>query len=143
MAFVRKMAQLPYTAEQMYLLVDDIEKYSDFLPLCRSSKVISRTEKIVCASLCIAKGGFSRSFTTENHMTPFSLIDIQLVDGPFKKLEGFWHFEPKPHDHCRIKLELEYDFSTALIGTFFAPLFHQVAHSLVSSFKTRAKQVYG
>ena len=143
MAFVRKMAKLPYTAKQMYQLVDNIDEYAEFLPLCQSSRVISRHDNIVRASLCIAKGGFSRSFTTENYMTPYSLIDIRLVDGPFKKLEGFWHFQDKPQGQCIIRLELEYEFSTPLVGTFFAPLFHQVAHSLVGSFKIRSNEVYG
>ena len=71
------------------------------------------------------------------------MIEMRLVDGPFKNLEGFWQFQALSEKRCKISLDLEFEFSSKLLGMMFGPLFHQVASTLVDSFSKRAKTVYG
>jgi len=88
MTTISKSALVSYSPEQMFKLVDDIEAYSDFLPWCGKATEISRDEKNVEASLLISHSGLNKEFTTENKNTEFEKIQMNLVNGPFKNLDG-------------------------------------------------------
>jgi len=142
MPTINKSAIVPYKAEQMYGLVNDIESYPEFVPGCDSSEVLSRTEDEVRASLTLSSAGMSKSFTTLNRLQPAKMIEIRLLDGPFKQLEGFWRFEDQANSSSRIVLDLEFEFSNRLLAMMFGPLFYQMASRLVDAFKDRANEVY-
>lgn len=142
MPTINKKAVVPYTTQQMYDLVNDIEKYREFVPWCERSKVLSQTDDEIRATLAFSRGGIAKSFTTMNRLQPHRMIEIRLVDGPFKQLEGFWRFEEVENSHSRIVLDLEFEFSNRLLAMMFGPLFHQVAVMLVDCFSARAKEVY-
>lgn len=143
MASINRSALVPFSAEQMYLLVDDIEHYGEFLPWCSDSDVLSRDEDEVRASLTISKAGFNKSFATCNRLQKNKMIEMRLLDGPFKHLEGFWRFDALAEDACKVSLDLEFEFSSKLVGMTFGPVFGQIANTLVDAFMNRAKQVYG
>ena len=126
----------------MYQLVDDIEKYQEFVPACSKSEVISRDEDEVRATLYFSGGGFQKSFSTCNRLQPSKMIEIRLLNGPFKQLEGFWRFESLPEDGCRVTLDLDFEFSSKLLSLAFGPIFNQVVNSLVDAFEKRARAVY-
>ena len=93
MTIVKKMRSVAYSCEEMYTLVNDVEKYAEFLPYCAESVVHHRDEDEVQATLMIAAAGVTKSFTTRNRLKPNKMIEISLVDGPFKKIEVFWRFD--------------------------------------------------
>jgi ribosome-associated toxin RatA of RatAB toxin-antitoxin module len=126
----------------MYRLVNDIEAYSQFLPWCKESRILQQNEDEIHAMLVLAGGGFQKSFTTCNRLQPNKMIEIRLVDGPFKNLEGFWRFEEVMETGCLVTLDLEFEFSNRLIGMAFGPVFNQVASTLVDAFCKRANEVY-
>jgi ribosome-associated toxin RatA of RatAB toxin-antitoxin module len=70
------------------------------------------------------------------------MIEIRLVNGPFKQLEGFWRFEPYENAQCRIIFDLEFEFSNKLMAIAFETIFQQIAHSLVQAF-SKPEDVYG
>ena len=142
MTIISKSALVEYTAEQMYKLVDNVLEYPDFLPWCRSSHEISRTETELKAGMEIAHSGLDKSFTTLNHNEPFRKIDIQLVEGPFKHLYGKWRFDPLNDTACKITLDMDFEFSNRLVSMTFGPIFSSIASSLVDAFVKRAKVVY-
>lgn len=143
MPIVKRSAQIPYSAAEMFQLVDAIEDYPQFLPWCKSSKILSRTEDEVRATLILSGGGFQKSFSTCNRLQHGKMIEIKLLDGPFKHLEGFWLFQPIELNGCEISLDLEFEFAGKLLGLAFAPVFNQVANSLVDAFIKRAHSIYG
>ena len=143
MTTIHKSALVPYSAEQMYTLVDDIPAYPEFLPWCSGSKEINRREDEVEASLDIAHSGVHKSFTTRNRLEINKTIEMQLVEGPFKHLNGVWRFEPLGDAGSKVVLDLEFDFSSKLLGMTFGPLFSKIASSLVDAFIQRAQKVYG
>jgi ribosome-associated toxin RatA of RatAB toxin-antitoxin module len=143
MTTIHKSALVPYSAEQMYTLVDDIPAYPEFLPWCSGSKEINRGENEVEASLDIAHSGVHKSFTTRNHLEINKTIEMQLVKGPFKHLNGIWRFEPLGDAGSKVMLDLEFEFSNKLLGMTFGPLFSKIASSLVDAFIQRAQKVYG
>jgi ribosome-associated toxin RatA of RatAB toxin-antitoxin module len=144
MTVVRKNALVPYTSAQMFALVDDVESYQKFLPWCVSSAEIRRTEDEVEASIELAKGRIRKSFTTLNRIQKDKMIEIRLVDGPFKHLEGFWRFDSLDEGRaCKVSLDLEFEFSSRLLGITLGPVFHTITNTLVDAFVARARDVHG
>ena len=143
MAQVHRSALVPYSAAQMFRLVDDISNYVHFLPWCGESIEHQRSAQEVEASIKIAKGGVNKSFRTLNKLQHHECIEMTLVDGPFKHLHGYWRFKALSDTACKISLDLDYEFSNRLISLAIGPVFNQVANTLVDSFVQRAKQHYG
>ncbi|MDT8388391.1 MAG: type II toxin-antitoxin system RatA family toxin [Thiogranum sp.] len=143
MTIISKSALVPYTPAQMFALVDDIEAYPQFLPWCKQAEVLSRNEDEVRATLELSKGGVEKSFTTRNLNQKDKMIEIRLVNGPFKRLDGYWRFDRLGDEGCKISLDLEFEFSSRMLGMVVGPVFSQIANSLVDAFMQRAKDVYG
>ena len=143
MPSINRSALVPYSAEQMYQLVDDITAYPEFLPWCGGAEEHKRDDTHVQASVRIQKGAINKVFTTQNTLTKPNLIELTLLDGPFKKLNGFWRFEPLSDKACRVTFDLTFEFSNRLVGMALGPIFNQVANTFVDSFVERAKVVYG
>lgn len=142
MPSIKKMKIIPYTQEQMYVLVNDVARYQEFVPWCTGSRVLSQTMDEIKATLAFSGSGLSKSFTTLNRLQPHKLIEIRLIDGPFRHLEGFWQFDAMDGDRSKVSLDLEFEFSTKIIGMMFGPIFNQVASSLVDAFCKRAEVIY-
>lgn len=143
MTTIHRHALTPYSAEQMYALVDDIEAYPVFLKWCRSATIISRDSDTVTARLELAKGAVHKEFTTCNRLMPGKMIEMKLVDGPFHHLEGFWRFESLSEHACKIILDLDFDFNNKIVALMVGPVFSQVANTLVDAFCHRATKLYG
>jgi len=143
LAVINKSALVAYTPGQMFALVDDVEAYVEFLPWCSGSTVLTRTESELTASLAISHSGFHKTFSTRNVYGADSSINMYLLEGPFKKLEGIWRFQALGDQGCKIALDLEFEFSSRLVGMTFGPLFGQMAGSLVDAFTQRASTIYG
>ncbi len=142
MTLINKSALVPYTPAQMFALVDEIETYPDFLPWCRATRVISRNEDEVRASISLAKGGVDKTFTTCNRNQTGKMIEVQLIEGPFKRLSGYWRFDPLGDEGCKISLDMEFEFSNKMLDMVIGPVFSQIANSLVDAFHKRAVEVY-
>jgi ribosome-associated toxin RatA of RatAB toxin-antitoxin module len=142
-ATIKKSALVLYSAADMYALVNDIESYPQFLPWCRSASTADRTEDSLRATIEMAKGGVHKTFTTSNRMQKHKMIDIRLVEGPFKRLEGYWRFDPLRADACKVALDMEFEFSNQILRVAIEPVFKQIANSLVDAFCKRAVEIYG
>jgi len=143
MSSISKSALVPYRAEQMYKLVDNVPDYPQFLPWCGGAEEISRNDDEVKASVLISHSGINKSFTTRNRLQKNKMIEMELVNGPFKHLHGFWRFEALSDTACKVSLDLEYEFSSKLLGLVVGPVFNQIANSMVDSFCQRADTLYG
>lgn len=143
MPTVSRSALVRYSSEVMFRLVEDVDAYDRFLPWCKESRVLYRSEDCVRAMIVVSRSGVEKSFTTQNRSHPNKMIDIRLVEGPFRRLNGFWHFQTLPGNACKVALDLEFEFTNRLLGMAFGRVFHQVANSLVDSFVRRADELYG
>ena len=132
---------VPYSAADMYALVDDIAGYPDFLPWCSSADV-RRDGDTVEATLHIAYRGFRTAFATRNLHTPSSVIEMRLASGPLSTLSGQWHFIPIEEQRCRIEFNLQYEFSNRLLGAALAKIFAAVFDHFVDYFIERAREKY-
>jgi ribosome-associated toxin RatA of RatAB toxin-antitoxin module len=140
---VDRSALVPYTPQEMFELVSDIDSYPRFLPWCHGARILSRDVDEVRARIEFAVAGVTRSFTTRNRHQVNKMIEMHLVDGPFSRLNGFWRFDPLGEEGSKIALFLEYDFSSRVLGMVVGPIFGQIANTLVDSFQQRAVEIYG
>jgi ribosome-associated toxin RatA of RatAB toxin-antitoxin module len=143
MAVVHKSVLLGYSAEQMFALVDRVEDYPLFLPWCGGVEVKDREEGRLVATLKINYHGVRQSFTTENTNQRPTSMTMRLLEGPFKHLNGTWHFKPLREDACKIDFDLQYEFSNKLIEQIIGPVFNMIANSFIDAFSKRAEVVYG
>ena len=144
MSHIKRSALVHYSPAEMYSLVNDVAAYPEFLPWCKSSRVISASDAEMIASVEISRGALKKSFTTKNTLHKDRKIEISLVDGPFKTLHGAWSFNPlKRDDACKIELDLVFQFDSGLMSVAARPVFTQIANSLVEAFSKRAVKVYG
>lgn len=143
MTVINKSALVPYTAEQMYRLVDDIDSYPDFLPWCSATETQNRTETSVDGTMYIAKGKIKLELGTHNEMVPNKEIKLRLMKGPFKRLIGTWTFQQLREDACKVSLKMEFEFSSKVLSMALGVVFNQIANNMLDAFCKRAKAVYG
>ncbi len=145
---VYRSAILPYPAEAMFDLVTDIESYSDFLPWCNESRILSANgdadadEREVVASLGLAQGALTGRFSTRNHNFRPSRVAMTLVEGPFSELEGEWLIRPLGDAGCKLELKMRFAFSNALKDMLLGAVFEQTCGKLVDAFVKRAGEVH-
>jgi ribosome-associated toxin RatA of RatAB toxin-antitoxin module len=127
----------------MFDLVNDIERYPEFIPNCSGAVRKDLGNNETEGSLQISKAGLSKWFTTRNQLAAPNCIKLQFVDGPFRQLQGEWRFTELDSQACKVELELEFEFSSKLIEMAFGQLFNQVITSMVKAFTDRAREFYG
>jgi len=143
MALVEKSVLVAYSAQQMFDLVDRCEEYPRFLPWCGQGEVTFRDDRRTVATLHINYHGIKSHFTTENIKDAPGSMQIRLVDGPFRRLEGLWRFRILSDTACKIEFQMHYDFSSKLLEKVIGPVFNHIANTFVDAFVKRAEQVYG
>ena len=134
---------MPFTAAQMYALVDDFVRYPQFLPWCRRAEELERTPAEVLARMDVHKGALRAQFTTRNLLEPAAAIHLQLVDGPFRTLSGTWRFSAIGSSGSRVSLRLQFAFANPLNAWLLEPVFEHTCNSLIDAFVARAQVIYG
>ena len=143
MAQISRNALVMYSCQAIFDLVNDIERYPEFLPNCSGASLIDHSADVMVGSVEIKKGPLCKTFTTKNTLEAPYRIVMELVDGPFKFLRGDWVFSELDENACKVELTLEYEFSSRLIEGAFGGVFKEVANNMVSAFTQRARVVYG
>ncbi len=133
---------MPYPAQFMYDIVNDVESYPEFLPWCGDVKINQLDNSSMEASILMRGAGLNHWFKTRNSMVPGQSIEMELVEGPFSKLEGLWSFTAIDSDGCKIELMLEFEMKQGLASTLIAPAFSRIANTMVDSFCERARNLY-
>ena len=128
MRIVERHAMVPYSAAQMYALVDNIEAYAEFLPWCTAASLVSRTDSELVASLTIGYGAMNSVFTTRNELQPCSSMNMELLNGPFTSLDGRWEFETfgagegESVEGCEVRLRVAFEFASIMQDMLFGRL---------------------
>ncbi len=140
---ISRSALQPYSARQMFDLVNDVPSYPEFLPWCAKGEVLSQADNEMTAAVHIHKGPVRQHFVTRNRFSPGEWIEMTLVEGPFRHLSGQWRFTPLDEQACKIEFEVSYEVAGGLFGRALAPVFEQIATTLVDAFCQRARSLYG
>jgi ribosome-associated toxin RatA of RatAB toxin-antitoxin module len=139
---VNQSVLVEFTPGQMFSLVDAVEDYPKFLPWCGGTTLIHRDAAVTRAAILINYRGIKQSFTTENVKREPEEMQIRLVEGPFRKLDGSWRFTDLAGCGCKVELSLHYEFAGRLLDKLIGPVFAHIAGTLMEAFVKRASQVY-
>ena len=140
---IRRSALLPYSAELIYQLINDVEAYPEYMDGCVGAEVLLADGSMMEARLDLSRAGIKMSFSTRNQLTPPRRIVLELLDGPFEKLRGEWELLALGDKACKVSLHLRFALSNALAGAATRQLFNSVANNLVDALVKRAKEQYG
>ena len=143
---VNKSVLIWYSPEEMFNLVIAVERYPEFLPWCDHACVLEQASDGVVAEVGISMAGLRQSFITRNTHEAGRRVQMQLIKGPFSRLNGDWKFEPvgdSAERAARVRLHLDYGFNSAPLAAVVGPVFDRIAGTLMDAFVKRAEQVYG
>ncbi len=137
---IKKTVIVPFTAETMYNLVSDVENYSKYLPWCRKSEIRSTNANTTEGAVYIEYLKVKTHFVTRNTNTPFSKIEMELIEGPFHNLDGSWVFIPLGDKGCKIEFLLQYKFSNLILEKIIGPVFSYISKNIVDCFIKEARE---
>ncbi|WP_299079672.1 type II toxin-antitoxin system RatA family toxin [uncultured Paraglaciecola sp.] len=143
MANISRSALIAYSAESMFDLINDVQRYPEFIPGCADTKILHQDNSSMRASVLISKAGVKQWFTTQNTLKRGEAIQMDLVEGPFSRLTGGWTITSLDDTACKIELNLDFAFSSKLVEMAFGQVFNAIAANMVIAFTQRAKQIYG
>ncbi|MEP7184445.1 MAG: type II toxin-antitoxin system RatA family toxin [Rhodanobacter sp.] len=140
---IRRSALVKYSPRQMFELVNEVEAYPTLFQWCMGAEVLQREEYVLVARLDLKFAGFRQSFTTRNTVDPPQRLKMDLVDGPFRSLEGVWDFMALGDEGCKISFALDFDYAGKLGGAAMKLGFQGLAGRMVDDFCREAERVYG
>lgn len=143
MSDVNRSAFVAYSADRMFALVEDVESYPRFLPWCERAVVLAREPGRTVATLYVNAHGLRQHFTTENVNRPGASIEMKLIEGPFRDLDGRWSFTDLGPGGCKVEFRLHYEFGSVLLEKALGPAFHRIADRFVEAFVRRAEEKFG
>ncbi|MBI1208612.1 MAG: type II toxin-antitoxin system RatA family toxin [Azospirillum sp.] len=133
---------VPYTPEQMFRLVAEIEKYPEFLPWCIGARIRRRTGNVIHADLMIGFKMVREQFTSRVTVSPYHRVDVTYSDGPFHHLDNHWIFRPA-EGGCVIDFYVDFEFKSKMLQKIIAVLFSEAVKRMVAAFEARADFLYG
>ena len=143
MTVINRSALLGYSDRQLFDLVSDVESYPVFMDGCVGASILRREVGLVEARLDLARGGIRQSFSTRNRPFAVHEITLELIDGPFERFSGSWHFRALGDAACKMSLNLDFKLNNSVLGVAASRLFDRVTNNLVDAVGRRASQMYG
>lgn len=136
-----------HTADEMFALVADVEKYPEFLPLCEALAVRSRKERdgktLLVADMSVGYKAIRETFTTQVFLKPGErTIEVKYIDGPFKYLSNIWRFEDTGPGRSNVHFFIDYEFKSRILGALMGSMFDRAFRMFTEAFEKRADQIY-
>ena len=141
--------RVQHSAEDMFDLVADVEKYPRFVPLCQSLKVRGRRELedgrvVLISDMTVAYKVFSETFASRVTLDRAQRqIIVEYLEGPFRHLENRWDFKPVGEDRCDVGFFITYEFRSRTLGSLMGAMFDKAFRKFASAFEARADEIYG
>ncbi len=137
-----------HSADDMFQLVADVERYPQFVPLCQSLRVLRREEdsgnEVIIAQMGVAYKLFSESFTSRVVLNrQANEIVVTYLDGPFRRLQNVWSFTPLGNAACKVGFYLDYEFQSKALAMLMGAAFDRAFRKFADAFEERADQIYG
>src|SRR5580692_704569 len=138
-----------HSAQQMFELVADVERYPEFVPLCKSLKIRQRMPKpdgteVIVADMTVSFKLVRETFTSQVTLDRANLkILVEYLRGPFSNLENRWTFEPKGDNACDVGFFLSYEFKSRMLALLMGTMFDTAFARFSAAFEKRADAIYG
>jgi coenzyme Q-binding protein COQ10 len=141
---------MPYSAEQMFDLIADVERYPEFLPWCAATRVRGRRPlpdgagEVMDADLVVSFKLFRERFGSRVTQRPEArTIDVEYLQGPFKHMNNHWKFEPRGAQYCEVDFFVDFEFRSAMLQRIIGVVFNEAMQRIVRAFERRAAALYG
>ncbi len=134
---------LPYTDQQLFDLVADVERYPEFLPWCLGARIREKSPTIIVADLLIGFKMVRERFTSRVELERPRRIDVAYTDGPFRYLNNHWEFIPQAGGGCLIDFYVDFEFRSRMLQRIIGMLFNEAVRRMVGAFEGRARLLYG
>jgi coenzyme Q-binding protein COQ10 len=138
-----------HAAAEMFDLVAAVERYPEFVPLCRALKVRKRLPQpdgveVLIADMTVAYKLVRQSFTSRVTLDrPHLQILVEYLEGPFSRMENRWTFSPTGEGTCEVTFFISYDFKSRALGLLMGGMFDLAFRRFAAAFERRADEVYG
>jgi coenzyme Q-binding protein COQ10 len=137
-----------HSADNMFALVADVERYPEFVPLCEALRVRGRAHEdgceIITATMTVAYKVLRESFTSRIVLDGARReIRVSYIDGPFKHLENVWSFRPLDEGSCEVGFRIVYEFRSRILQTLMGAAFDRAFRKFADAFEARADQIHG
>ena len=133
---------LPYTPEQMFDLVADVQRYSEFLPWVTAIRVRSDSATEMVADMIVGFKGLRESFTSRVVKERPSRLHVEYLDGPLKHLSNDWSFESDGAGGVKIEFEVDFAFKNKLFEALAGAMFDAALRKMIGAFDARAAELY-
>jgi len=134
---------LPYTPQQLFELVADVEKYPEFLPWCIGLRIREKQDDLVVADMIIGYKMFRERFTSRVEINRPDRINVKYAEGPFKYLDNHWVFGSHDDGGCLLDFYVDFEFRSSLLQHAINVVFNKAVQKMVGAFEARAKELYG
>ncbi len=134
---------LPYSAEQLFELVMDIEKYPEFLPWCLAARINTKKKADIEADVIVGYKMFREKFSSRVHFTRPKEIEVEYMQGPMRHLHNKWTFKDMKAGQCRVEFEVDFSMKSRMFETLVDQFFHRAFIKMVNAFEARALALYG
>jgi coenzyme Q-binding protein COQ10 len=135
---------LPYSQEELYKLIADVESYPDFLPWCVACRITSRKDDVILADLVIGYKMVREKFSSRVTLDPYNKVHVEYLSGPMKYLSNYWRFIPEEDGKsCKIDFFVDFEFKNPLLQKTINIFFHEAVKRMVNAFESRAIELYG
>ena len=134
---------LPYSAEQLFDLVAAVDRYPEFLPWCRETRITRREGDVFHADMIIGFKAVRQRFSSRVETARPHGIDVAPTRGPFRRLANRWRFTDLPGGGCQVDFHVDFEFRSRLLRGLIGALFHEAARRMVAAFEGRARTLYG
>jgi coenzyme Q-binding protein COQ10 len=144
----RNKRRVQHSAEQMFDLVADVERYPEFVPLCRDLRVRKRTSEedgieVLVADMTVAYKLVKESFRSRVTLDrPKLQILVEYLEGPFSHLENRWTFRATDELACEVEFFIDYDFRSRMLGILMGSMFDAAFRRFAVAFERRADEIY-
>lgn len=147
MTRVERTALMPFAPQQLLALVQEVARYPEFMPGCVAATVEATDGDVVRAGLSFRFAGLTESFLTENRALTDAdgtqILQMRLLRGPFKSLNGEWRFQPLGDEACKVSLTVDLDWGALSLGRLLSPQLDRAVGNIMQAFKTRAEHCHG
>ena len=134
---------LPFSPQQMFDMVADVERYPEFLPWCVATRIRTSSDDEMVADMAIGFKMFREQFTSHVHLNNPNRIDVEYKNGPFKYLENHWVFDEAEGGGCLVDFHVDFEFRSKLLEKAIGKVFTDAVHRMVTAFEKRAETLYG
>jgi coenzyme Q-binding protein COQ10 len=134
---------LPYTPEQLFNLVADVERYNEFLPWVVAVRIRSASDKEIVADLVVGFSAFKERFTSRVTLDKPQRIHVEYIEGPLKYLHNEWRFDPAPEGGTNLFFSVDFAFRSRIFQALAGEMFDRALRRMTDAFERRAAVLYG